>query len=122
MRDLRYPPVLLAAAALLAPAVFAAPRRSAAATTRRVARHSTAVVIPVYGCRDCLQPLYRRLTDSVAPLVSSYELIFVDDRSPDGAWPVLRELVHRGGIRADILEDGLIQLGDEVTVVVRAAP
>jgi hypothetical protein len=28
--------------------------------------------------------------------------------------PVLRELVHRGGLRADILEDGMISVGDEV--------
>jgi MOSC domain-containing protein YiiM len=28
--------------------------------------------------------------------------------------PVLRALVHRGGLRADILEDGIVQLGDEV--------
>lgn len=28
--------------------------------------------------------------------------------------PVLRELVHRGGLRADILEDGLLQTGAEV--------
>jgi MOSC domain-containing protein YiiM len=28
--------------------------------------------------------------------------------------PVLRALVHRGGLRADILEDGQIAVGDEV--------
>jgi hypothetical protein len=28
--------------------------------------------------------------------------------------PILRELVHRGGVRADILEDGDIRVGDEV--------
>jgi MOSC domain-containing protein YiiM len=28
--------------------------------------------------------------------------------------PILRELVHRGGIRADILQDGEIKLGDQV--------
>ena len=28
--------------------------------------------------------------------------------------PVLRELVHRGGLRADILEDGVISVGDTV--------
>ncbi len=28
--------------------------------------------------------------------------------------PVLRDLVHRGGLRADILEDGEIRVGDEV--------
>jgi hypothetical protein len=31
--------------------------------------------------------------------------------------PVLRQLVHRGGLRADILEDGVIQVGDEVRAV-----
>jgi hypothetical protein len=31
--------------------------------------------------------------------------------------PVLRALVHRGGLRADILEDGEIKLGDDVRVV-----
>jgi MOSC domain-containing protein YiiM len=33
------------------------------------------------------------------------------------ARPVLRQLVHRGGIRADLLADGLIRLGDQVTAV-----
>jgi hypothetical protein len=28
--------------------------------------------------------------------------------------PVLRALVHRGGLRADILEDGVVRVGDEV--------
>lgn len=31
--------------------------------------------------------------------------------------PILRELVHRGGVRADILEDGEIRVGDEVRAV-----
>ncbi len=30
--------------------------------------------------------------------------------------PVLRQLVHRGGVRADILSDGKINVGDEITV------
>ena len=32
--------------------------------------------------------------------------------------PVLRELVHRGGLRADILEDGEIKVGDPVQALV----
>jgi hypothetical protein len=32
--------------------------------------------------------------------------------------PVLRDLVHRGGLRADILADGEIRVGDEVRAVV----
>lgn len=31
--------------------------------------------------------------------------------------PVLRALVHRGGLRADILEEGEIERGDEVRVI-----
>jgi hypothetical protein len=37
------------------------------------------------------------------------------------ARPVLRALVHRGGLRADILEDGEIALGDEVRTLALAA-
>jgi MOSC domain-containing protein YiiM len=34
--------------------------------------------------------------------------------------PVLRPLVHRGGLRADILEDGVLRVGDVVRA--RSAP
>jgi len=33
--------------------------------------------------------------------------------------PILRQLVHRGGVRADILADGLIQVGDPIRIVGR---
>jgi polyisoprenyl-phosphate glycosyltransferase len=50
------------------------------------------VVVPVYGCRDCLSELHRRLTEQVAAITPDYELILVDDRSPDGSWKVLKSL------------------------------
>jgi polyisoprenyl-phosphate glycosyltransferase len=53
------------------------------------------VVVPVYGCAGCLEPLHSRLTDALRPLEVSYELIFVDDGSPDGAWEVLERLTDR---------------------------
>ena len=31
--------------------------------------------------------------------------------------PVLKPLVHRGGLRADILEDGEIRVGDPISLV-----
>ena len=50
------------------------------------------VVVPVYGCRDCLLELYRRLTAQLAEITPDYEIILVDDRSPDGSWTVLKTI------------------------------
>jgi glycosyltransferase involved in cell wall biosynthesis len=50
------------------------------------------IVVPVYGCRECLDQLHEQLTTAVKTITSSYEVVFVDDRSPDGAWPVLEHL------------------------------
>lgn len=36
--------------------------------------------------------------------------------------PVLRELVHRGGLRADIVEDGEIRVGDQVQATIDGPP
>lgn len=52
------------------------------------------VVIPVYGCSDCLTALHRRLTASLEQVTTDYELVFVDDRSPDGAWRALQDLAR----------------------------
>src|SRR5581483_302028 len=35
------------------------------------------VVVPVYGCADCLVALHARLTASVAPITDRYEFVFV---------------------------------------------
>jgi polyisoprenyl-phosphate glycosyltransferase len=53
------------------------------------------VVVPVYGCRDCVEVLHARLTASLQEITPAYEIVFVDDRSPDGAWEVLRPLAER---------------------------
>jgi polyisoprenyl-phosphate glycosyltransferase len=52
------------------------------------------VVVPVYGCRDCLDQLHQRLNKALKTITSSYQLVFVDDRSADGAWPVLETLAQ----------------------------
>lgn len=52
------------------------------------------VVVPVYGCGDCLRRLYERLRASLETVCDSFELIFVDDASTDGAWEVLVELAE----------------------------
>jgi dolichol-phosphate mannosyltransferase len=53
------------------------------------------VVVPVYGCCGCLEQLYDRLCLAAAQVSDRFELIFVDDRSPDGSWQVLTTLAAR---------------------------
>lgn len=50
------------------------------------------VVVPVYGCADCLEALHRRLTPVLQACTPSYEIILVDDCAPDGAWRVICDL------------------------------
>jgi glycosyltransferase involved in cell wall biosynthesis len=47
------------------------------------------VVIPVYGCADCLTALHARLTASLEKICSDWEIVYVDDRSPDSCWQQL---------------------------------
>ena len=52
---------------------------------------SISVVLPVYRNRPHLPELHRRLTETLRPLASIYELVFVDDAAGDGAVEWLRE-------------------------------
>jgi glycosyltransferase involved in cell wall biosynthesis len=56
---------------------------------------AVSVVLPVYGCRPALDELHRRLVAALDPLATPYEIIFVDDASPDGAAGHLRTLAGR---------------------------
>jgi len=49
----------------------------------------------VYGCRDCLAELHRRVSANLEPLSEDYEIVLVDDGSPDESWAVLRGLAAR---------------------------
>ena len=50
------------------------------------------VVIPVYRCADCLVMLHERLVTALQSAVASFEIVFVDDRSPDDSWLTLQRL------------------------------
>jgi len=50
------------------------------------------VVVPVYNEEENIPELHRRLAAVLAPLVRSYEIVFVDDGSADRTWSVVGEL------------------------------
>ncbi|MEN5096101.1 glycosyltransferase family 2 protein [Stenotrophomonas sp. TWI1409] len=55
-------------------------------------RPEISVVAPVYGCKGCLEDLVDQVQAAVATLGVEFEMILVDDASPDGAWPRITEL------------------------------
>src|SRR4051794_6658732 len=44
------------------------------------------IVVPVYGCADCLTALYERIVAALDATEPDWELVLIDDASPDGAW------------------------------------
>ena len=50
------------------------------------------VVIPVYGCRAAIPELHRRLTETLTKIVSTYEIIMVDDCCPQNSWEEISKL------------------------------
>jgi dolichol-phosphate mannosyltransferase len=53
------------------------------------------VVVPSFNERDNVTTLFRRLETALAGV--SFEVIFVDDNSPDGTWDLVRSLARQDG-------------------------
>lgn len=51
------------------------------------------IVTPVYKCEACLVELYKRLKTVLTPMASDFEIIMVNDNSPDNSWNVIQRLV-----------------------------
>lgn len=51
------------------------------------------VVVPTFNERDNVTVLYRRLEATLADI--AWEVVFVDDNSPDGTWEVVRGLARQ---------------------------
>lgn len=51
------------------------------------------VVVPTFNERDNVTVLYRRLEATLAGI--AWEVVFVDDNSPDGTWEVVRALAQK---------------------------
>ena len=52
------------------------------------------LVIPVYNEADSLVPLVSEIDEALASYGTPYEIVFVDDGSSDGSFPVMRELAE----------------------------
>ncbi len=50
------------------------------------------IVSPIYKGEKMLDELVRRITVSVAPITDEYEIILVNDQSPDDSWNVIKRI------------------------------
>jgi dolichol-phosphate mannosyltransferase len=50
------------------------------------------IVSPVYGCVEVLAELCRQLDEHLSRITRNYEIILVNDASPDGAWEAIQDL------------------------------
>lgn len=56
---------------------------------------AVSVVSPVYGCQHCLEDLVDRIAMTLKPRKEAFEVILVDDASPDDSWVRIVELAQR---------------------------
>lgn len=52
------------------------------------------IVIPVYKGESLIEPLVIQLNKTLPSFAQRYEIILVNDGSPDGSWPVIQELAR----------------------------
>jgi undecaprenyl-phosphate 4-deoxy-4-formamido-L-arabinose transferase len=53
------------------------------------------IVIPVYRGEEFIQPLVLRMQEALPKLAQSYEVIFVNDGSPDHSWAIIENVAHQ---------------------------
>jgi glycosyltransferase involved in cell wall biosynthesis len=56
---------------------------------------TVSVVVPVYGCAACLDELVERVNLTLDGIADNWEVVLVDDRSPDASWAAIERLVRR---------------------------
>lgn len=50
------------------------------------------VVVPVYGCKEALPELHRRVSETIEGMGKTFELILVDDCDPQNSWEEVAKL------------------------------
>jgi len=54
--------------------------------------YKISIISPVYGAATLLHEFVERIIATVTKLTSQYEIILVEDHSPDNSWEIIREL------------------------------
>ena len=58
-------------------------------------RPKISVVVPTYGCESCVEPLYAALLPVLEAISPEFELVLVEDHSPQADWTKITSLATR---------------------------
>ena len=50
------------------------------------------VISPIYGAASLLPELVKRIHNTVCKITDDYEIILVEDNSPDNSWEIIKQL------------------------------
>ncbi|WP_245804806.1 glycosyltransferase family 2 protein [Halobacillus hunanensis] len=50
------------------------------------------VVVPIYGCDGCMHELCSRIQQTMAHMSMNYEILLINDASPDQSWGTIQQL------------------------------
>jgi glycosyltransferase involved in cell wall biosynthesis len=53
------------------------------------------IVVPVYKGEKLIEPLIAQLSQTLPAFTENYEIILVNDGSPDHSWAVIRSLANK---------------------------
>jgi glycosyltransferase involved in cell wall biosynthesis len=60
-----------------------------------VARMNLSIVVPVYKGETFIEPLVAQLSKTLPAFSKKYEIILVNDGSPDNSWPLIQDLTGK---------------------------
>ena len=75
------------------------------------------IVVPVYRSEDCVEPLYEAIHSALVKACITFELILVNDCSPDRSWEKIEALIARSShvvgvnLRKNFGQDAAIMAG-----------
>jgi len=72
------------------------------------------IIIPIYGCGNSLLELYNRLVKTLSTITNEFEIIMVNDASPDDAWKSIKELAKKDKVLASPVILDNIELSQQV--------
>lgn len=96
-------------------------RITSASSVRNEERLALSIVVPVYRSADCLEALIAAISEVLVPLGTPYEVILVNDYSPDDSWTVIEQLCRSHAnvvgmdLRRNFGQDNAILTGIRIT-------